>query len=464
MRQADDSGNFWSLGTLRVVVWGCLLVVALLWQGRNWIDAFRPAPGILYNFSQEWLSARNYWTGRPVYSPQPEVLFEHTGIRPEKANELFPWNAHPPVGTLLALPFGRLNYRDAHFAWNIAMSGLFLLALLLAIHLREAPFRVYHLLRLATLLVFCHPLFLQTLNGQPNGILVFLLVAAWWADRRERQYLAGACVGTAAAIKLLPAFLFVYWLMQGRWRALLAGLGAFVLWNAIAWVLFGRAAFTTYIQAVVPSLSLYRSGWGNTSLTGFWMRLFDPEEFERVAPLIRAPELARDLTIASQIAVLVLAAIRCGQAGTRQERDRALALTVVGMLLVSPLTWSHYYLILLMPLAVQRLPPTWRLTQAAWYACLFVFWTPLLGALLSIARPGAASLNPPPPIQPWLTLTVLALPTYALVFLFHEYWRSGRASSSADVDPGSAAANSPRAQGCPSVGRSIVPHSTESPQ
>ena len=429
---------------LRIAVWGFLAALAIVSQARSWIDVFRPAPGAMWDFSQEWLSARNYWTGQPVYSPQHKTLVQHTGMKPQGPYLQFDWNAHPPVAILLALPFGRLSYPDAHQAWNIAMSVLLLWALLLAIRLREAPFRVDHLLALVTLLAFCHPLLLQMKYGQLNGFLVFLLVAAWWADRRQYQYLAGACIGAAAAIKLLPAFLFIYWLMQGRWRALLGGAGAFVLLNSLAWAVLDPGAFGAYIFTAVPSINHFQGSWLNMSLPGLWVKLFNPEPSENVVPLLRAPALAQVLVIASQVVVVVLTAIRCRQAHTREQRDRALGLAVVGMLLVSPITWSHYLLMLLMPLAVRRATPTWRLTQAAWYVCLFVCWVPMIW-LLHLAWPGSRSLNPPSTAHPWVTLTLLSLPTYALVFLFYQYWRSSPATSSAGDAPGPALVRSPLA-------------------
>jgi alpha-1,2-mannosyltransferase len=343
--------------------------------------------------------------------------------------DLLPWNAHPPVAVLIALPFGRLGYEAAHETWNILMLGLFLAAVALAIFVRGTPVSIFSLLPLLTLLLFCFPVHLQIIQGQLNSLLVLLLVAAWWADTRERSWLAGAAIGAAAAVKLFPAFLLLCWLMRQDWKALGGALAALVLLNVVALAFLGADAFSTYFQVVVPSVSHYRSSWGNISLSGFWLRLFDPEDFERVIPLIRAPVLAIGLTLASQVAVAVLTGIRCRQAKTRTQRDRALALTVVGMLLAAPIVWNHYLVMLLLPLAVRQPYPPTLPARVAWCASLVVLWVPLAWfLLLPMGKEAMRIWNTQryllPPAQPWQSLCGLSIQTYALVVLFVLCWKT----------------------------------------
>ncbi len=438
MRSDEKTESAWP--PHRILLWCVLASATVAWQEQNWRKAVYPAPNYYWDFLQEWLSARSFFAGSPVYSPQVEAMFVHTGERPEHGADLLFWNGHPPASILLALPFGRLSYPDAHFAWAMMMMVLFLLGLAVALRLREQSFSAFDLLPLFALLAVSYPLLQQTIQGQMNGLLVFLAVIAWWADRRDNQWLAGACIGAAAAFKLFPAFLFLYWLMQRKWKALVAGLVAFLLLNAAACALFGFEAFRTYCSEVVPSVIRYRGSWGNLSLSGLWLRLFNPEELEQVAllpsmaaviPWIRAPRLANVLIWGSQAAVSVLAAIRCYQARTRVERDRAFGLTVMAMLLVAPLTWCHYLVFLLIPLSVKGIVPPHGIARAAFFISAAALWAPLTLFLLIAmgSKVVFANAHSAPPARPWQCLFGMSIQTFALLVLFCIGWHSFRDSS-----------------------------------
>ena len=93
-----------------------MTVLVVLAYGPQSIGVFQPPEGTFPDFVQEWLSARNFWTGQPIYRPQSESIHEYTGRRIDMA---LPWNAHPPGAVLVAVPFGLfLDYRSAHLAWN----------------------------------------------------------------------------------------------------------------------------------------------------------------------------------------------------------------------------------------------------------------------------------------------------------------------------------------------------------
>ncbi len=94
---------------VRIALWVLAAIVVAVVLGPRFVQHFRPPEGRFMDFSQEWLSAKNYWAGTPVYADQTEALLRHTGRKPERAEDMLPWNAHPPVTTTLTLPFGKLS-------------------------------------------------------------------------------------------------------------------------------------------------------------------------------------------------------------------------------------------------------------------------------------------------------------------------------------------------------------------
>src|SRR5262249_57729655 len=55
--------------------------------------------------------------------------------------------------------------------------------------------------------------------GQPNLVLLALMLGAFVALRTERQILAGCLIAVAAAIKAFPILAIVYLLYRRYWRA-----------------------------------------------------------------------------------------------------------------------------------------------------------------------------------------------------------------------------------------------------
>lgn len=410
--------TYWT--PLRITLWAAAAVGVSVWLGPSGVSIFRPPPEVFPDFSQEWLSARNYWTGHPIYEPQEKALLRHTGLVP--TGFMLPWNAHPPVALLLALPFGLFtDYQTAHLAWNLATFPLLILAVVLVIRELEIPFPVWSIFPTVVLGLAFHPLFSQLAQGQLNFLLFFCIVAAWVADRHDQPGLAGVALGLAVGIKIIPGFLFIYFFFARRWQAILTGLLTVAAVNAAAWAVFGTDAFTTYIRKVLPSLVPYYSSGGNVSLTGFWMRLFEPDPHERIVPLVHVPRAGRALALASQVAVAACVALAAWRARSTEARDWAFSLGTVGMVLVSPIAWPHYFVLLLLPLAVMwmRLPDGWP--RGFFWVLIPVLWVPQTVIwILCLGREQAEALknvthNPIPQTPNLVGLSVF---TYVLVGLF----------------------------------------------
>jgi hypothetical protein len=337
-------------------IWAGLALLAALVQGPTFVRGLRPDPRAGVDFFQEWASARNVLDGRPAYEPLPEAVRRHVGAasgRPDP--EAIRYNAHPPPSVLMALPFAFLSYPDATLAWNLltlALIGASGVATLRA--LGVAPTAGAIAPTVALLLLFS-PFRQQMAQGQLNGLLLALLTGAWLADRHRRPVLAGVLIGTATAAKLFPGFVLGYFLLRRQGRAVAAGVLAFAAWTVLSAAVLGPGAYTTYRHEVVPHVAgAFRSNWLNASLPGLWAKLFgrDGASFfdNVVAPLWPAPGVATAGTVLSVLAVLGLWAGVVHRARDRDAGDHAFGLTLVAMLLVSPIAWDHYVVLLALPL------------------------------------------------------------------------------------------------------------------
>lgn len=427
--------------SLRRWLWPLLAVWIAIGQGPAFVQSLRPDPergG--RDFFQEWASARFLLDGRPIYTSLTEAIERYLGLSVHgeaghrRTRVLIDVNAHPPTSVLLAVPLAGLSYPDATLVWNVLSLGLLALAFWLVARQLDIPLSAWSVFPIVALLLLCNPFRAQMLQAQLNAVLVALIVGAWVAERNGRPYLAGALLGLATAVKIFPAFLFVYFLVRREWKAVAAGCICLLVVTLLTAAVVGWETYPYYVRHVLPRIEPYQSSWENLSLIGLWRKLFDPAtDLERVEPLWRSPLVFRLLAGFSVLGVLAVLVWRTAGANSRLGRDLAFGLTVIGMLLVSPMTWTHYFLLLLLPLALLwvHLPPSGGV-RAVFLLILAGLWLdPLL--LPDALIPGGRESGVASPVQ---TLLILELPCYALIGLFLLYllveWDTSRSHGNAE--------------------------------
>lgn len=366
------------------------------------------------DFFQEWASARNYFEGLPIYTPQETTAWRYLAYRPsDSPSAIFcRVNGHPPPSVLLGLPLGRLPYSTAFLLWNLA--SLLMAAAAAAVTLR-AEFgkgASWRWLVMLTLLLG-NPLLQTVMMGQLTACLLLLITAAAWAEAEDRPGLSGALVGTAAALKIFPGFLFLYFLLQRRWKALLAGAIIFAAWHGATLALFGVDTYTDWYRESLPEVLRYRDTWLNYSATGFWYKLFDASSGQSI-PLWHSPTIARIGSLASFIVVAAVA----GYASLRSRADRqasraAFALCITAMVVAAPVAWDHYFLLLMTPIAqLAATLPQQSVRRKLFNAGLFVLW------LNPIVFYGLALNKSSQLLSTASLLTIVSWPFYGLITVF----------------------------------------------
>ena len=152
-----------------------------------------------------------------------------------------------PFSTLFAWPLTALKPLAAKRIWIVLT-----LALLVPISWLLRMLTGLRYQRIALLFALSFPLYRNVEFGQFYVVLLLLIVAACWAALRGRDALAGTLIAVAAAAKIFPVVLFVFFLQRRRWRAL--GSGALVGAASIilsVWA-FGWSAHRTYLEEILP--------------------------------------------------------------------------------------------------------------------------------------------------------------------------------------------------------------------
>ena len=317
-RRACDDGGMWAAfkRVLPLVVFGVLPVLVLAMgayvyhHGDNLGNDFQ---GEFYPEAKLVL----HWT-----NPFPQPHSDLSGGE----NRIFPIPAAFLIAPLTLMPE----------SWAVDVYVVVLLVALLATLwlLGVTDWRVYGL-------VAIWPQSIAAMQTGNLTILLGLLVAVAWRFR-DRTWTPGLAIGAAIALKLFLWPLLVWLLAIRRYRAAATGatmglVGGFVM--------------------VLPFISLDHY----VHLLRTLGSTFGPESYNVIGLLtqshLASTNVAAVVADAFGLVVLVLA-----------YRRRSVPLAVGAALVLSPIVWVHYFVLLLIPLAIRwpRLSPVWALPLAMW--------------------------------------------------------------------------------------------------
>jgi hypothetical protein len=229
-----------------------LLAAALVWGAQTVRKAERAGGNDLSGY----LAASHalYSGGDPYHLPGPfpyiYPLFLATVIKPLAAVPLRAasviWFVLQAACLVFVLGGARLRLR------RVALTGAAAMAVLVAI--------------------FGDVLQIELLNGQVNLIVVALVVAAVLANA---AVVAGLLLGAAIALKLTPAFLFVYFVVQRRYTAALIAVASAAAFVLLPWLIVGDRLWTLYDgylhEFVLARAQSVDIGAIFFSVRGFWV-------------------------------------------------------------------------------------------------------------------------------------------------------------------------------------------------
>jgi hypothetical protein len=253
---------------------------------------------------------------------------------------------HPPASLLVTAPFALLPVAWGAALWDVC--SLVALGVAVIVITRELGLRLdtWRAAILLALLAVWAPMLSTLLEAQDSLLLLLLVVLAWRDARSGRSGRAGALLGVAAALRLFPALLVVYFALRRDWRAVaLAGV-AFLGCSLAALPWIGVAGYLDYATHAAPAVGASWIGSnGNASLFGL------PYHLLGATPLATLAPLAGRALVAVLLALLLTLTIRRPPAPFARD-DTVFLAYIPATLLVSPLMWLHYFVLLLLPLAV----------------------------------------------------------------------------------------------------------------
>jgi len=211
--------------------------------------------------------------------------------------------------------------------------------------------------------------------GQPNLVLLGLMVGAFLALRANHEAVAGGLIAVAAAIKAFPVLAIVYLVYRRYWKAA-ASLFATLLFLLLilpaplrgferAWHDLEKwsAGMLKYSEVSVGQRPMRSYTWKNQSLIGVSNRLLRHVDadaasaphkpvYVNLADLSFPVVNAIIVSVALTLGILFIAVMPQRDMRTAESDAIELALLLLLMLMLTPLSFGYFYSWLMLPFAV----------------------------------------------------------------------------------------------------------------
>ena len=212
--------------------------------------------------------------------------------------------------------------------------------------------------------------------GQPNLVLLVMMLFGFWLLQHERPWMAGSMFALATAIKVFPIAVFPYLLWRRQWAAVAGmvvflGIFLFVVPAPIRGYQHNISEMKTWYQGMVGSSSEQGFGqraeqnwsWVNQSIIAVTHRLTRPVNYNQDNPA-KPPRfmnlLDLDFKTANWVVIAISLAIGLGFIAVMPARSRITRLSEAEelgilfclMTVASPLARQYYFMWLFFPVTV----------------------------------------------------------------------------------------------------------------
>ena len=247
--------------------------------------------------------------------------------------------------------------------------------------------------------------------GNTTQIVMLFVLLSFFSLNRGWDWLSGILLGVGGLIKLPLVLPSGYFFLRGKWKVVGGGLlvaGAVLF---LSLILIPYEINSIWLERCVLMMAGNpTAAYNNQSLSGFLARIFMPGNYGW-DPLTPIPAYVTASNIGR--ALLALPALYILIAGRKTEKDTYLQsveffIILVFSLLTSPIAWTHYFVLLLVPAAMILGNPE-RLAYKPWIHILLAL------SLILLSVPKDLSLA----LFEWTGATLMLSPQFIGTLVFY---------------------------------------------
>lgn len=267
-----------------------------------------------------------------------------------------------PAYVWIFRPLASLDFHSAVRVW-LAFNSLVCVAsvmLLWAARRQACPLASLGTWRFAWYLFIgltFQPVISNLMHGQVTGLIFFGFCLGYWLLRCGKPFSAGLAFGIITPFKFYPAFVLLYFVFHRRWRVVAGAVAGWIALAVVSLATVGWSGNLSYARFILNELNKgAMAAFNNQSLLGFLLHVFTRGDVNTWHDM-SVPQWL--IIIRLCLILLILAAVVWVMRRPTSDRstdvrteDIDLSLMVMVMLLISPITWYHYYMWVLLPLFV----------------------------------------------------------------------------------------------------------------
>jgi alpha-1,2-mannosyltransferase len=329
-------------GARSPIVVVCQLILLGLLPVAFFVAVLTLGKDFSFDFHQFWEGGRNVLDGVSPYPSSAALHAIGADLGPREIPKVFRFPY--PAGSALAMaPLALLPFGAAAVLLAVVSSAAVVLALWL---LEVRDWRCYTVAFGSVSVISAVRL------GTLTPLILLALALAWRC--RERRWIAGGAIAAAVILKIFP-------------------------WPAIAWLLvtrrFAAAAIATSLSLVATFVAWAVIGFAGLSEYPLLLRkLVDVDARHGYSLVALGSVLGLGTHVSDLLPWLVgvVLLMSVALAARAVEADRyAFTLAVAASIVLTPIVWLHYFVLLYAPIAVWR-----RTLSSAWLLPLLFLFTP----------------------------------------------------------------------------------------
>ena len=253
-----------------------------------------------------------------------------------------------PFALLLFMPFSLGAPATSHSIW-ITLNGIALFgALTLLIRPKYSGLDVRMALLTAALALLYAPVTENFLFSQRQVLILLLLALMMRSLESGNDVRAGLLLALAAAYRVFPILMVGYFVVRGQWRLLRYTALGLALIGAVTIVMMGLPLCVSFLRGVRLAMAA-TSNPADVAIRGLIIRGFTHVFGDRFDG--RHEIFQRASILFAQLAILVLTVMPTLRNLRQTVFDqRSYGLWVAATVVLSPLSWIHYMVLLLIPL------------------------------------------------------------------------------------------------------------------
>jgi alpha-1,2-mannosyltransferase len=272
------------------------------------------------------------------YVPSVMAIAKQLGVDAMPSN-------YPPLFLLVFEPLTYLGLNAAFQIW-FGLNIILLVAASLMITARMRPLGA-RLFCVALVLLY-GPTTDNLYWGQAQILLLFLIAVVLETERRGWSVVSSSALAIAILLKVFPVAILGYFVMTRRWRFVCATLTGVLIGSLLSLYRLGPALNLAFVrQALASSGGRFLPYALNISIGAVIYRVFWLAGLNGSASVDYATVVITALTMLGIVLLCVRGSVHTNRSG---GDDKAFGLWVTASVLITPVSWFHHMVLLVLPL------------------------------------------------------------------------------------------------------------------